>query len=55
MFVIDAPREDIYLGKQEYSRVVWMNKLLEAACQRNGVPFLDLTNPFAAYHREQWN
>jgi hypothetical protein len=46
IFMIDAPRMDIYLHQLKKSNVIWMNHLLQKICKKNNVGFLDLTKPF---------
>lgn len=46
VFMMDAPRRDIYRGTLGSSNVIWMNRLLGDACGEAGVAFLDLTEVF---------
>ncbi len=46
IFMIDAPRSDIYANKLAQSNVYWMNLLLEKICTKYDVGFLDLTKSF---------
>jgi lysophospholipase L1-like esterase len=58
IFMIDAPRADIYKGSLAQSNVYWLNQLLEHECERNSVELIDLTTVFAAHyqdHGEQFN
>jgi hypothetical protein len=52
IFMIDAPRHDIYAGKIHLSKVEWMNKMLEGLCQQYNLRFIDLTNPFRKLFEE---
>lgn len=52
MFVIDAPRNDIYSGQLANSKVIWMNKLLRDICAKNSVQYLDLTNQFVSHYEK---
>jgi len=51
VFMIDAPRKDIYEGTIGKSNVLWMNKLLKDLTERHGCRFIDLTEPFNAKYR----
>jgi Fe2+ transport system protein FeoA len=46
--LMDAPRADLYAGTLAASRVLWLNRLLAEACAAYGVPFVDLSERFAA-------
>jgi len=46
IFMIDAPRSDIYKNNIHHSKVLWMNKLLENLCTNYNILFIDLTEPF---------
>ena len=46
IFMIDAPRMDIYQNKLKESNVHWMNVLLKKICQKYDVGFIDLTESF---------
>jgi hypothetical protein len=52
LFMMDPPRYDLYQGTLATSSVVWLNRLLEEACARVGIPFLDLAERFEAVYRE---
>ena len=53
VFMIDAPRKDIYAGTLSESSVLWMNQELKDVCRRHGCRVIDLTEPFAAkYQRD---
>ena len=43
LFVIDAPRRDIYAGSVPESSVAFLNRMLVEAAERNGFEVLDLT------------
>jgi len=46
IFMMDAPRTDIYEGKAGEGRLGWLHQLMRRACERSGCRFLDLTAPF---------
>jgi hypothetical protein len=46
VFMIDAPRNDIYSGTVERSDVLWMHDILRSACVQYECRFVDLTGPF---------
>jgi GDSL-like Lipase/Acylhydrolase family len=46
IFLMDAPRQDIYAGTLDHSSVFWMNEILKNACLRSNTTFIDLTGPF---------
>lgn len=46
LFMIDAPRVEIYEGKPGEGRLAWVHQLLRSACERSGCRYLDLTGPF---------
>lgn len=46
IFMMDAPRTDIYEGKPGEGRLGWLHQLMRRACERSGCRFLDLTTPF---------
>jgi hypothetical protein len=46
IFVIDAPRADIYAGKIDSSNVLFLEKILQTVCELNHVEFLSLTHIF---------
>jgi hypothetical protein len=50
---MDAPRLDLYAGRIASSRVRWLNELMAAASRAHGIPFLDLTDHFAAVYAER--
>lgn len=47
VFMMDAPRRDIYAGTLEDSSVVWLNELLKVTCETVGFHFVDLTHEFS--------
>jgi hypothetical protein len=51
VFVMDAPRLDLYAGALESSRVRWLNELLGVTCRDRGIPFVDLSEPFSEVFR----
>jgi hypothetical protein len=46
IFMIDAPRYDIYLNKLKGSDIYWMNLFLNKLCKKYDVGFIDLTKSF---------
>lgn len=52
IFMMDAPRADIYNGTLAQSNVAWLNRLLEKTCIRYGVEYIDLTPVFATHFDE---
>jgi hypothetical protein len=46
VFLMDAPRRDIYNGTLSESNVRWMNDLLEEKTAQYGLPFVDLSDEF---------
>jgi len=48
IFMMDAPRDDIYKGHIQTSNVRWMNEAVRAAAAANGITFVDLTGPMTA-------
>ena len=46
LFMMDAPRLEIYEGLPGEGRLGWLHQLLRSACERSGCRFLDLTVPF---------
>lgn len=49
LFMVDAPRSDLYEGNLAGSRVAWLNELLQSACEESACPCLDLTAAFKAH------
>jgi len=47
VFLIDAPRRDIYAGTLGQSNVFWLNELLIRKCGEFGFDVIDLTGEFA--------
>jgi hypothetical protein len=47
VFLIDAPRKDIYAGTLAHSNVLWLNELLRTKCREFGFDVIDLTEEFA--------
>jgi len=47
IFMMDAPRRDIYAGTLEDSDVFWLNRLLKTTCETVGFHFIDLTHEFS--------
>jgi hypothetical protein len=47
MFLIDAPRRDIYAGTLRESSVAWLNEHLKNQCEKFQFRFIDLTNEFS--------
>jgi hypothetical protein len=50
VFLMDAPRAELYAGALGTSRVAWLNRLLAEACAAYSVPFVDLSARFGAVH-----
>lgn len=46
IFMMDAPRSDIYKNKMLNSNVMWMNKMVSQICKSHELEFIDLTNVF---------
>ncbi len=46
LFVMDAPRKDVYEGTMGTSSVRWLNDMMKAECERHRLPFIDLTEVF---------
>lgn len=42
IFILDAPRMEIYEGELEKSKVLWINDIMAEACLANDVEFIDL-------------
>jgi hypothetical protein len=53
LFMMDAPRVDVYTNTINESQVLWLHKLVESKCQEYGFPFLDLTRPFFEVYRSK--
>lgn len=51
IFMMDAPRLDLYAGQLEESNVRWLNDLLRDEVERAGVPFVDLRERFSETYR----
>jgi len=47
VFMMDAPRRDIYADTLQESDVIWLNRLLKTTCDTVGVHFIDLTDEFS--------
>ncbi|MBK7338788.1 MAG: SGNH/GDSL hydrolase family protein [Saprospirales bacterium] len=45
IFIMDAPREDIYKGRLAESNVMFLHDILKDHCQKNGFVYHDLTQP----------
>lgn len=45
LFVMDAPRTNIYSGDMDKSRVAWLNTMAADYCKELGMEFIDLTTP----------
>ncbi len=48
IFIMDAPRWNIYSGDLEKAKVYWLNKMVAEECQGLELPFIDLTPAMAA-------
>lgn len=58
LFVMDAPRQDIYTQRLQNSSVLWLNQMMSEICVQAKVDFLDLTNVFSAnfeQHQKKFN
>jgi len=58
IFIMDAPRWDIYSNNLVHSNVYWMNNMVKEICSRYGMYFLDLTESFSndySTHRHKFN
>jgi hypothetical protein len=55
IFLMDAPREDIYAGTLPKSKLMRLNRLLEATCKQYDVAYVDLTTTFEASYRQFGN
>jgi hypothetical protein len=53
VFLMDAPRKDIYAGTMNESNVRWLNELLAEECEQFGFPFIDLTDEFTRSFRAE--
>jgi hypothetical protein len=51
LFMMDAPRLDLYAGNPAGSPVFWLNELLAETCRRHGIPFIDLSDAFSEEFR----
>jgi len=49
VYVMDAPRRDVYLGTVATSSVGWLTPLLRRSAESHGATFVDLTPTFARY------
>jgi len=52
IFIMDAPRWNIYSGDLENSKVSWLNQMVADECQKMGLPFIDLTEPMASDYQK---
>jgi hypothetical protein len=48
IFIMDAPRWNIYKGDIESAKVSWLNQMVSVECNQLGLPFIDLTPSMAA-------
>ena len=54
IFVMDAPRRNIYSGNLEESKLLWMRDMVQNACLENGFEFIALTPHFKSdYEKNQ--
>lgn len=53
VFLMDAPRLDIYNGTLAQSNVKWLNDLLRSEAAKSQLPFLDLTQEFEAIYKAE--
>lgn len=47
LFVMDAPRWNIYKGDLDKSKVAWLNQMVASHCNELGLPLVDLTRYMA--------
>jgi hypothetical protein len=56
IFVFDAPRQAIYEGLLDQSRVLWLHDMMEEMCKKYNVEYIDLTeemkNDFEEHNRK---
>jgi hypothetical protein len=50
VFLMDAPRADLYAGRLDASPVAWLTGTLAEACREQGLVFVDLADPFGRVH-----
>jgi len=50
LFMMDAPRDDLYAGTMRRGRVWWLHEALRGACLTSGVGFLDLADAFESHY-----
>lgn len=43
IFIMDAPRQNIYKGDLASAKVSWLNQMVSQQCRDMGMPFIDLT------------
>lgn len=53
LYVMDAPRRDVYQQRLGQSEVLWLNATLAEACARYQSAYLDLTAVFSEAYRKQ--
>ena len=46
VFMMDAPRLEIYEGQGGHGRLAWLYEVMRGACERYGAQLVDLTEPF---------
>jgi hypothetical protein len=46
IFLMDAPRNDIYENRLETSNLLWLHEIVFNVCAKNELELIDLTNPF---------
>jgi hypothetical protein len=51
VYMMDAPRFDIYAGRLASSNVRWLNDLMDRTCEEVGCHFIDLSAPFSEVFR----
>lgn len=45
IFVMDAPRQNIYAGDLPQSKTAWLNQMVDSLCRQEQFSFVDLTAP----------
>lgn len=52
IFIMDAPRWNIYSGDLDKAKVYWLNKMMAEQCSEMNLPFIDLTPAMAEDYRK---
>ncbi len=53
IFMVDAPRRDIYVGRENQSPTEWLRRLVKTSATDNECRFLDLTDAFGRRFRDE--